>query len=195
MSDPIFPQSVIGPICESPDFAREEPGRIFRIMAELVDSFETMAKQGPLITIFGSARTKPENPWYQDAVKLGGMLASADRRDRVVIEPLIHRRHSAWLRVGTAAAADKDIDLLRCDTIFLQHIQNDLETEGNLVVHMRKLEKHRRVVEDALLKQRGLVPVKTHLRRGGTRIDDQNLVLLVVHCADNVLLLKWGKPS
>lgn len=77
MSDSFFEKSIIGPICESPDFTREEPWRIFRIMAELVDSFETMAKQGPLISIFGSARTKPDDPWYQDAVKLANMLAAA----------------------------------------------------------------------------------------------------------------------
>ena len=52
----------IGPICSFPDYTREEPWRIFRIMAELVDSFETMSKQGPLVTIFGSARTKPGSP-------------------------------------------------------------------------------------------------------------------------------------
>ena len=77
MSDFNFQNPVIGPICECPDYTREEPWRIFRIMAELVDSFETMGKQGPLITVFGSARTKPDNKWYQDSVKLGEMLASA----------------------------------------------------------------------------------------------------------------------
>lgn len=77
MSDFNFQNPVIGPICESPDYTREEPWRIFRIMAELVDSFETMGKQGPLITVFGSARTKPDDKWYQDSVKLGEMLAAA----------------------------------------------------------------------------------------------------------------------
>ena len=75
MSD--FLNTVVGPICETPDYTREEPWRIFRIMAELVDSFEIMGKQGPLITIFGSARTKPGEKWYQDAVKLGELLSSA----------------------------------------------------------------------------------------------------------------------
>ena len=56
-----------GPICTFPDYTREEPWRIFRIMAELVDSFELMSKQGPLVTIFGSARTRPGTPDYEDA--------------------------------------------------------------------------------------------------------------------------------
>lgn len=57
-----------------PDFTNEEPWRIFRIMAEFVDSFETMANQGPLIPIFGSARITPDNPYYQSAEKLAAML-------------------------------------------------------------------------------------------------------------------------
>ncbi len=69
--------SFIGPICAFPDYAREEPWRIFRIMAELVDSFETMSKQGPLVTIFGSARTKPGTADYEDARKLGAMFTKA----------------------------------------------------------------------------------------------------------------------
>ena len=42
----------VGPICAYPDYVRDEPWRIFRIMAELVESFETMSKQGQLVTIF-----------------------------------------------------------------------------------------------------------------------------------------------
>ena len=43
-------------------FIKEDPWRIFRIMAEFVDSFETLSKVGPGVTIFGSARTKPDGP-------------------------------------------------------------------------------------------------------------------------------------
>lgn len=61
--------------CEIPDFLQQEPWRIFRIMAEFVESFETMSKQGPLITVFGSARTQPEEPIYKSAVTMGRLLA------------------------------------------------------------------------------------------------------------------------
>ena len=67
----------VGPICAFPDYVRDEPWRIFRIMAELVESFETMAKQGPLVTIFGSARTASGTPYYEDAATLGGMFVKA----------------------------------------------------------------------------------------------------------------------
>lgn len=56
-------------------FTREDPWRIFRIMAEFVDSFETLSKVGPAVTIFGSARTPPSDPYYQAAVALGKGLA------------------------------------------------------------------------------------------------------------------------
>ena len=52
----------------------EEPWRIFRIMSEFIDSFETMAKHKRLVSVFGSARTKPEDPVYQDCVRLGELL-------------------------------------------------------------------------------------------------------------------------
>jgi len=37
---------------------------LFKIMGEFVNGFEIMAKIGPCVSIFGSARTKPENPYY-----------------------------------------------------------------------------------------------------------------------------------
>jgi uncharacterized protein (TIGR00730 family) len=56
-------------------FVREDPWRIFRIMAEFVDSFETLSAAGPAVTIFGSARTPASDPYYKLAVKLGQKLA------------------------------------------------------------------------------------------------------------------------
>jgi len=49
--------------------------QIFKIMAEFVDGFEAMAKIGPCISIFGSARTKPENPYYALTVEIAKELA------------------------------------------------------------------------------------------------------------------------
>lgn len=37
---------------------------IFKMMGEFVNGFEKMSKIGPCVSIFGSARTKPENPYY-----------------------------------------------------------------------------------------------------------------------------------
>jgi len=41
---------------------------IFKIMGEFVNGFEKMSKIGPCVSIFGSARTKVDNPYYQLAV-------------------------------------------------------------------------------------------------------------------------------
>ena len=43
---------------------------IFKIMGEFVNGFERMSIIGPCVSIFGSARTKPEHEYYQLAVKV-----------------------------------------------------------------------------------------------------------------------------
>ncbi len=48
--------------------------RLFRIMSEFVEGFDTLNNIGPAISIFGSARTKPENPKYQAAVEVCRLL-------------------------------------------------------------------------------------------------------------------------
>lgn len=48
--------------------------QIFKIMAEFVDGFEKLAKIGPCVSIFGSARTQSENKYYQMAVETGRLL-------------------------------------------------------------------------------------------------------------------------
>jgi len=55
-------------------FAADDTWRIFRIMAEFVDGFEVMSRLGPLVTVFGSARTLPDAPVYRQAVELGARL-------------------------------------------------------------------------------------------------------------------------
>lgn len=49
--------------------------QIFKIMAEFVDGFETLNKIGPCISVFGSARTKPGNRYYELAVQTAKRLS------------------------------------------------------------------------------------------------------------------------
>ena len=56
-------------------FIREDPWRIFRIMSEFVDSFQTLSQVGPAVTIFGSARTKPSDKYYRAAAAIAKGLA------------------------------------------------------------------------------------------------------------------------
>lgn len=44
-------------------------------MSEFVDSFEALSKVGPAVTVFGSARIKPSDPFYQIATALAKKLA------------------------------------------------------------------------------------------------------------------------
>jgi len=49
--------------------------QLFKIMSEFVNGFEKMARIGPCVTIFGSARMTPENDYYQLATKIGKQLS------------------------------------------------------------------------------------------------------------------------
>jgi uncharacterized protein (TIGR00730 family) len=49
--------------------------QIFKIMAEFVQGFETMAKVGPCVSIFGSARTKPGHKYYELTSEIAKRLA------------------------------------------------------------------------------------------------------------------------
>ena len=53
----------------------DESWRVFRIMAEFVEGFGTLATIGPAVTVFGSARTKPDEMLYQAAEDFGRALA------------------------------------------------------------------------------------------------------------------------
>ena len=48
--------------------------QIFKIMAEFVQAFETLSKIGPCVSIFGSARTQADNPYYKMAEDIAEKL-------------------------------------------------------------------------------------------------------------------------
>ena len=52
----------------------DDTWRIFRVMAELVDGFETMAQIGKAVSIYGSARTKPGDKYYELTVDIARTL-------------------------------------------------------------------------------------------------------------------------
>ena len=51
--------------------------QIFKIMSEFVQGFETMSKIGPCVSVFGSARTKPDNKFYKQAEEIGYLLTQS----------------------------------------------------------------------------------------------------------------------
>src|SRR5215212_7409364 len=60
-----------------PDVNGQDSWRIFRIMAEFVEGFETMARVGKAVTVFGSARTRPGTALYAAAEETSRLLANA----------------------------------------------------------------------------------------------------------------------
>jgi len=44
--------------------------KVFKILAELVEGFEKLARIGPCVSIFGSARTTPDNPYFKLAEEI-----------------------------------------------------------------------------------------------------------------------------
>src|SRR5205823_3936689 len=55
----------------------QDTWRIFRIMAEFVEGFEVMAPVKRAVSIFGSARTPPDDPYYKAAEETARLLAKA----------------------------------------------------------------------------------------------------------------------
>ena len=55
----------------------QDSWRVFRIMAEFVEGFEAMAEVGKAVTIFGSARSQPDDPYYQAAEQTARLLAKS----------------------------------------------------------------------------------------------------------------------
>ncbi len=51
--------------------------QIFKIMSEFVEGFEKLAIIGPCVTIFGSARTKPESRYYKLSEEIASKLTKA----------------------------------------------------------------------------------------------------------------------
>ena len=43
---------------------------VFKIMGELVEGYEKLSQLGPCVSIFGSARTKPDNKFYKETVEI-----------------------------------------------------------------------------------------------------------------------------
>ena len=58
-------------------FTSTDPWRVLRIMGEFVEGFDTLANIRHGVTLFGSARTTPEDPMYQAVTETAKLLAEA----------------------------------------------------------------------------------------------------------------------
>ena len=103
---------------DDPGFVHTDPWRALRILGEFVDGFDTLARVGRAVSVFGSARTKPDNPNYKAAEAVGRGLAE---RGFAVITG----GGPGIMEAANKGAADADGLSIGC-TIELQH-----EARGN----------------------------------------------------------------
>ena len=61
----------------SSDWLHTDPWRVLRIQSEFIEGFGALAELGPAISVFGSARTKIDDPSYALAEELGAQLVAA----------------------------------------------------------------------------------------------------------------------
>jgi len=59
------------------DIKSADPWSVFKILADFVHGFDELGDLGPSVTVFGSARTDPEDKYYKQAVELGEKLGNA----------------------------------------------------------------------------------------------------------------------
>jgi uncharacterized protein (TIGR00730 family) len=100
---------------------------IFKIMSEFVEGYERMAKIGPCVSVFGSARTKEENKYYQLGVDVGEKLAKAGFGVITGGGPGIMQAANQGARQGGGKSVGLNIDLP-----FEQNYNPYIDPEHNL---------------------------------------------------------------
>ena len=56
------------------DWVHTDPWRVLRIQSEFVEGFGALSELGPAVSVFGSARTKPDDPMYEKAREVAAKL-------------------------------------------------------------------------------------------------------------------------
>jgi uncharacterized protein (TIGR00730 family) len=59
-----------------PDIKSSDSWNIFKVMSEFVDGYDKLARIGPCVSIFGSARTQPGTPYYELGVEIAQKLSA-----------------------------------------------------------------------------------------------------------------------
>jgi uncharacterized protein (TIGR00730 family) len=68
-------EGLLRPSSREADWMHSDPWRVLRIEGEIVSGFDALADVSPAVTIFGSARTPPEDPMYALATETTRLLA------------------------------------------------------------------------------------------------------------------------
>ncbi|MGB1294791.1 MAG: TIGR00730 family Rossman fold protein [Flavobacteriales bacterium] len=85
--------------------------QIFKIMGEFVNGFEKMSAIGPSVSIFGSARTKPEDPYYKQATDIAYQITQKGYGVITGGGPGIMEAANKGASIGHGASVGLNIDL------------------------------------------------------------------------------------
>ncbi|MGX7666125.1 LOG family protein [Flavobacterium pedocola] len=100
---------------------------IFKIMSEFVNGYETMGRIGPCVTIFGSARTKPDNKYYILAEKIAFKISKAGYGVITGGGPGIMEAGNKGAHLGNGTSVGLNIELP-----FEQHYNPYIDKDKNL---------------------------------------------------------------
>ena len=75
--DPLTEDQRLLDTAPATDFRRDESWRVMRIQSELVEGIDNLSTVGKAVSIFGSARTRSDDPYYEAARRTAALLAGA----------------------------------------------------------------------------------------------------------------------
>lgn len=107
-TDPESLPRVLEPVPES---TLKDPWRVFRIMGEFVDGFDTLARVGRAVSIFGSARTPLDDPDYAAATETCRLLAESGFTVMTGAGPGIMEAANKGARLGGGLSVGLNIEL------------------------------------------------------------------------------------
>ncbi len=84
---------------------------IFKIMGEFVNGFEKMSKIGPCVSVFGSARTKPDHEYYELAVRVAQKIVESGYGVITGGGPGIMEAGNKGAHIGGGTSVGLNIDL------------------------------------------------------------------------------------
>lgn len=104
----------------------ENSWTMFKVISEFVDGFETMNHIGPCVSIFGSARTKPDHPYYKLAVEIGRKLTDEGYGVITGGGPGIMEagNKGAHLNGGSSVGLNIDLPFEQSSNAFVDHDKN-----------------------------------------------------------------------
>jgi uncharacterized protein (TIGR00730 family) len=93
------------------DFTRTDPWRVMRIMGEFIEGFDDLASIEKGVSVFGSARTPPDDPQYIAAVEISRLLAEAGFSIITGAGPGIMEAANTGARLGGGRSIGCNIEL------------------------------------------------------------------------------------